>query len=327
MNASTPASGPASDNGTARYSEGEAVLKRPLARESLQWEVDGLDWPNREASRFAEAGGIRWHVQIMGSGPVVLLLHGTAASSHSWRALAPLLAKRHTVVAPDLPGHGFTQTPVREQLSLPGMAGLVESLLRTLKLDPEAVVGHSAGAAIAARMCLDGATAPRWLISVNGALLPLSGLPGWVYSPIARVLARGGFWASLLARGAADRRAVARLIERTGSRIETRGIDLYHRLLRTKRHTTAALGMMARWDLPPLRRELPGLRPELLLVVGENDLMIPPGQAERLVRRLPAARLERLAGCGHLLHEERPTETAALIEAQMAGGGEEEQRP
>ncbi|MCY4015564.1 MAG: alpha/beta fold hydrolase [Gammaproteobacteria bacterium] len=323
MSASTPASG----NETARYSEVEAVLKRRRARESLQWEVDGLDWPNREASRFVEAGGIRWHVQIMGRGPVVLLLHGTAASSHSWRALAPLLAKRHTVLAPDLPGHGFTQTPAPQRLSLTGMAALVESLLRTLKLDPESVVGHSAGAAIAARMCLDGAMAPRSLISINGALLPLAGLPGWVYSPIARLLARGGFWASLMARGAAERRAVARLIERTGSKIEPRGIDLYHRLLRTKRHTTAALGMMAHWDLVPLRRELSGLRPDLLLVAGENDLMIPPGQAERLGRVLPAARLKRLAGCGHLLHEERPEEAAALIEAHMAGAGEGGPRP
>lgn len=303
------------------------MLKRRRARESLQWEVDGLDWPNREASRFVEAGGIRWHVQIMGRGPVVLLLHGTAASSHSWRALAPLLAKRHTVLAPDLPGHGFTQTPAPQRLSLTGMAALVESLLRTLKLDPESVVGHSAGAAIAARMCLDGAMAPRSLISINGALLPLAGLPGWVYSPIARLLARGGFWASLMARGAAERRAVARLIERTGSKIEPRGIDLYHRLLRTKRHTTAALGMMAHWDLVPLRRELSGLRPDLLLVAGENDLMIPPGQAERLGRVLPAARLRHLAGCGHLLHEERPEETAALIEAHMAGAGEGGPRP
>jgi len=327
MNASTPASGPESKSATGRYAQMQAVLKRRRAHGSLQWEVDGLDWPNREASRFVEAGGIRWHVQIMGRGQVVLLLHGTGASSHSWRALAPLLAERHTVLAPDLPGHGFTQTPAPERLSLTGMAALVESLLRTLKLDPESVVGHSAGAAIAARMCLDGAVAPRSLISINGALLPLSGLPGRVYSPIARFLARGGIWASLLARSAADRQAVARLIERTGSRIEPRGIDLYHRLLRARRHTAAALGMMARWDLLPLQRELADSRPHLLLVAGGNDLMVPPEQAERLGARLPAARLRRLSGCGHLLHEERPEETAALIEEHMAGGGEKGQRP
>ena len=79
--------------------------------DDLSWERDGRDWPNREASRFVEAGGLRWHVQQMGRGPVLLLLHGTGASTHSWRALLPLLAKSFTVVAPDLPGHGFTATP------------------------------------------------------------------------------------------------------------------------------------------------------------------------------------------------------------------------
>jgi magnesium chelatase accessory protein len=55
--------------------------------------------------------------------PTVLLLHGTGASTHSWRALAPLLARRCTVVALDLPGHGFTGTPAEaEGFSLPAVA-------------------------------------------------------------------------------------------------------------------------------------------------------------------------------------------------------------
>ena len=74
-----------------------------------RWEREGRDWPNRTYSRFVQAARLRWHVQLMGDGPALLLLHGTGAATHSWRALAPLLAERFTVVAPDLPGHGFTQ--------------------------------------------------------------------------------------------------------------------------------------------------------------------------------------------------------------------------
>ena len=55
--------------------------------------------------------GLRWHVQMMGTGPQVLLLHGAGAATHSWRDVAPLLARDFTVIAPDLPGHGFTDTP------------------------------------------------------------------------------------------------------------------------------------------------------------------------------------------------------------------------
>src|SRR3954447_2043573 len=120
------------------------------------WSRDGRDWPNREASGFVEAGGLRWHVQRMGQGPVLLLVHGTAAATHSWRALAPLLARHFSVVAPDLPGHGFTAMPANAHgLSLPGMAALLGALLNRLQVDPALVAGHSAGAAVLLRLALD----------------------------------------------------------------------------------------------------------------------------------------------------------------------------
>ena len=99
------------------------------------WERDGRDWPNRAFSRFVEAGGLRWHVQVMGQGPVALLLHGTGASTHSFRDLAPLLARQFTVVAPDLPGHGFTAVPSsQEGYTLPGVSAGIGALLDVLGL-------------------------------------------------------------------------------------------------------------------------------------------------------------------------------------------------
>ncbi len=279
----------------------------------LQWEQDGSDWPNREASRFVPAGGIRWHVQVMGQGPVSLLLHGTGAASRSWRDLAPLLAEHYTVVAPDLPGHGFTQCPVSRQLSLSGMATLLDALLLEVGVEPQCIVGHSAGAAIGARMCLDGSVTPRWLVSLNGALLPLSGLPGQLFLPMAKFLANRPIWARLLANSAADSQAVHRLLDRTGSTIDKQGTELYARLLRNTGHTAAALGMMANWDLQPLQRRLPELETRVLLVVGENDKMVPPAQANQISQRLPRAQVLRFAGFGHLLHEETPNETTAAI--------------
>jgi pimeloyl-ACP methyl ester carboxylesterase len=129
-------------------------------------------WPHAAASRFVEAGGLRWHLQVMGEGPPALLLHGTGASAHSWRGVMPLLARRFTVVAPDLPGMGFTSMPPRAGLSLRGMADSLSAVIGALALAPALVVGHSAGAALGARMCLDGTVAPRLLVAVNGAMLP-----------------------------------------------------------------------------------------------------------------------------------------------------------
>jgi magnesium chelatase accessory protein len=287
----------------------------------LAWAEAGRDWPNRAASRFVEAGGLRWHVQQLGAGPVVLLVHGTGAATHSWRALAPLLAERCTVLAPDLPGHGFTAPAPAGALSLPGMAAALQALLQALGQAPDLAIGHSAGAAILARMCLDGLIAPRALVSLNGALLPLAGLAGQTFAPLARLLARSPLVPRLFAWRAGDPAVVERLMRSTGSAVGPEGLDLYRRLARSPGHVAAALGMMAGWDLAALARDLPQLGEPLVLVAGSADRMIPPSHALRVRRLVPGARLVPLAGLGHLAHEEQPARIAALIEAEARAAG------
>ena len=278
-------------------------------------------WPNRDFSRFVRAGGLNWHVQVMGAGPPLLLIHGTGAATHSWRALAPLLAAEFTVVAPDLPGHGFTDAPAAARLSLPGMARSVQTLLWALDVRPAVVVGHSAGAAILMRMCLDGQITPRALIALNGAMLPMGGIPGQLFSPLAKVLAGLPLLPNLFAWRARDRRVVERLLADTGSAIDAEGVALYARLVQNPGHAAAALGMMAQWDLRPLSAELPRLATPLLLIAGGNDRTVPPRQSSTVRDVVPGARLEVLAGLGHLAHEEDPAGTAALIRQFAHGQG------
>ena len=218
-------------------------------RQSLNWERYGHDWPNREASRFVRASGMQWHVQVMGKGPPLLLLHGTGASTHSWAGLMPLLASDFTIVAPDLPGQGFTQAPPREFLSLPGMSRAIAGLLRELDIRPEIAVGHSAGAAVAIQMTLSRLIAPRTIISLNGALLPLGGLAGQLFAPLAKLLTITPFVSDLFSRRARDPQAIERMIAQTGSTLDARGIEYYRRLASNPAHVAAALGMMANWDL------------------------------------------------------------------------------
>ncbi len=277
------------------------------------WRRDGRDWPNGAASRFIAAAGMVWHVQVMGSGPAVLLAHGTGAATHSWRDLAPLLARRMTVVAPDLPGHGFTAAPPRAALSLPFMAQTLAELCRTLGIAPALAVGHSAGAAVLARMCLDAAIAPHGLVALNGALLPLYGLPGRVFSPLAKLIVRLPGVPDLFAWRAGDRRMVERLLRDTGSTLDARGVDLYARLAGRPDHARAALTMMAAWDLDPLLRDLPRLRQPLLLIAGANDRTIAPAESERVRALVPDRRIRILPRLGHLAHEEAPAATAAAV--------------
>lgn len=283
---------------------------------TLNWGREGFDWPHREASSFVHAGGLRWHVQCMGEGPVALLIHGTGAATHSWRGVMPLLARHFTVVAMDLPGHAFTDTPPAAQLSLPGMASAVAALVETLALEVTLVVGHSAGAAIGTRLVLDGALAPQALVAINGAFLPFAGLPGLIFPPVARLMAATPLAPQLFARRSWDRPAVEKLIAGTGSTLDARGLAMYATLLRDARHAAGALGMMARWDLRPLARDLSRLGTPLRLIVGANDKAVPPQDARRVLAMIPVATpctLVQVAGAGHLLHEEQPVEVTQHI--------------
>ncbi|MCZ8044260.1 MAG: alpha/beta fold hydrolase [Beijerinckiaceae bacterium] len=284
---------------------------------ALSWARDGRDWPHRAASRFVEAGGLSWHVQEMGQGPTLLLLHGTGASTHSWRDLLPLLARDFHVVAPDLPGHGFTEAPERDRLSLPAMARGLTALLGKLGVEPEGIVGHSAGAAIAMQMVLTGAVAPSCLISLNGALLPFKGVASQLFPSVARLLVLNPLVPRLFAWRAGSTEAVTQLLEGMGSRLDARGQDLYQRLFSNRVHVASTLGMMANWDLEALGRSFGRLDLPVLLVVGAGDRAVPPGDARAVAQRLPDARIETLPGAGHLIHEEKPGDIAALIGAEM----------
>ena len=281
--------------------------------EAPDWDVEGADWPNRASSRFVAAAGITWHVQVMGQGPVVLLLHGTGAATHSWRDLAPILGREFTVVAPDLPGHGFTEMPPTEMLSLPGMARGVSALMRALGMAPALVVGHSAGAAVALQMSLSHGVDPKAVVGLNSALMPMRGLVGRLFSPIAKIMACGTLMPRVFARSARDRRQAEKLLHGTGSTLDERGIDLYARLFRSPRHASAALGMMARWDLDALLRAVPRLETDLVLVVGENDTTVPPSDSSRVGTMVPGTRLVTLRRLGHLAHEEDPEAVARII--------------
>jgi magnesium chelatase accessory protein len=290
----------------------------------LDWARDGHDWPHRASSRFVQSGGLRWHLQVFGPPPdrvpTVLLLHGTGAASHSWRGLAPLLAGSFHVVAPDLPGHGFSGMPPPRGLSLPGMAAAVGALLRTLQLSPALVVGHSAGAAVGTRLLLDGGCPARGLVGLNGAWLPFGGLPGQFFSPAARLLAGLGNAtpARLFARLAAHGPVLDRLLTGTGSSIDPAGRRCYARLAANPGHVAGALTMMAHWELRPLVRDLPRLSTSLLMIVGTHDKTVPPSQSAHVARLVPQASLLSLEGLGHLAHEERPQPVADAI-AALAG--------
>lgn len=287
----------------------------------LDWNREGLIWPHREASNFTKVGKARWHVQRMGSGPPLMLLHGTGASVHSWRALMPLLAQDYTVIAPDLPRHAFTTGHDAYSMSLPAMAREVAALMNTLEVEPTAIIGHSAGAAVALQLALDhGYVGP--IVGLNAALRPFPGAMAQIFPAVAKALFLNPlvpriFTGSIDLVGGAQRF----LWRSTHSRIDAAGLACYRTLLKHPGHAGGALAMMANWDLPGLRERMGEVANPVLLVHGGNDPAIPPHWAEDAANWLRHARLEVLPSLGHLAHEEAPEKVQAQIAAFLTMHG------
>ncbi|MGB7430899.1 MAG: alpha/beta fold hydrolase BchO, partial [Ahrensia sp.] len=269
-------------------------------------------------SRFVQSGDLLWHCQRGGpaSAEKLLLLHGTGASTHSYRDAFATLIQDYDVLAIDLPGHGFTQTAPSAKLSLPGMAKAVATLLANLSFEPTAAVGHSAGAAILLQMALTGAITPNVIIGLNAALKPIEG--NAFLAPLAKMLFINPLTPRLFAMQARYTQSADTLLAATNSDIDAAARANYRALMANPAHVNGALGMMANWDLKPLIENLGALQTDVRLVVARDDKMVPPDVSRETVKRLRNSRLIEHETGGHLLHEISPNVIAAALNADPA---------
>jgi magnesium chelatase accessory protein len=274
-------------------------------------------WPNSEYSRFIKVDDIDWHVQIRGTGPALLMIHGTGASTHSWAALADKLANQFTLVMPDLPGQGFTSPLPPEDVCIEGYARGLQSLLSALEIDPKLLVGHSAGAVIATHLALHQQFSPAAIVSLNGAFLPFGSAAAPVFNRLAQWLSKSRLLAYITAAHGMFNRPIRNMLVETGSSPSAQMLQCYRELMSRPDHVTGTLKMMAGWDLADQRQVLPSLRTPLHLVVCTNDRTVSPWQSERLSEFVTCSKLYRVPDLGHLGHEEDPTPFADIIRAAL----------
>lgn len=277
----------------------------------MRWPTDAKDWPLTAFSRQIQNPPHRWHVQEAGAGKTILLIHGAGGATQSFRNVLPLLAQTHHVVAPDLPGQGFTQAGAQQRYGLVAMAEDIASLCEGQGWRPDVIVGHSAGAAIALQLCLIGMR-PAQVVGINAALANFQGMAGWLFPMMAKALAATPFSASVFAATATPK-SVRKLIDGTGSKLDDAGVGLYHRLASDKGHVDATLSMMAQWSLDNLLDQLDQIDLPVHLITGSDDLAVPPSTSKQAAARLPQAKVTVLEGLGHLAHEEDARRIASLI--------------
>lgn len=255
---------------------------------------------------------------IEGRGPVVLLIHGMAGSSRTWAPVVHRLAGRHTVIAPDLLGHGGSAKPSADY-SLGNHASHLRDLLATLGVESATVVGQSLGGGIAMQLAYQHPEIAERLVLVG------SGGLGREVSWLLRALALPG---SELAMEFLFPRFVVDWGDRLSLFLKDRGIRAPHAVeiwrayrslvapesrrafLRTLRAVVDPGGQaVSATDRLYLAASIP-----TLIVWGDRDDIIPVEHAYQTHDSIPESRLEIFEGAGHFLHAEEPERFAALLE-------------
>ena len=266
------------------------------------WHAAAEFWPRAETSRFVEVGDIDFHVQVSGAGEDVLLLHGAGASAHSFSGLAARLSEGYRVIAPDLPGQGFSTLLPLEAVGLVPFADYLRELMSALEATPRWIIGHSAGAALGAQYALDTDTPPKGMLCINAAFNPFGSIAAPLFSKTAKWFARSHWLPKVLASPALRWRATGSMLADTGSAVDPLMSRCYDTLLGNPDHIAGTLRMMAGWDLPPLLRRLPALKMPVWLTAAEGDRTIPPERSTSVAQDLPQARTMRIPDLGHLAH-------------------------
>jgi pimeloyl-ACP methyl ester carboxylesterase len=257
--------------------------------------------------------------------PAVLLLHGFPTSSHMFRELIPALADRYHVLAPDLPGFGFTDAPDRKtfEYSFDHLAEVIERFTEVIGLNRYALYVFDYGAPVGFRLAMEHPGKITSLISQNGNAYEEGLSDGW--NPIQ------AYWKDPSPQNRAALRAF--LKPETTQWQYTHGVDDPERLSPDAWTLDAAL--LARpgndeiqLDLfgdyqsnvalyPKFQEYFRASRPPLLAVWGKNDPFFLPAGAEAFRRDNPQAEIH-LLDAGHFALESRGPQIAAIIREFLA---------
>ena len=255
-----------------------------------------------------------------GSGPALLLLHGIGNNCQTWAGVIDRLAESHTVIAPDLLGHGASDKP-RGDYSIAAYANGMRDLLTVLDIERATVVGHSLGGGIALQFAYQfpercerlalvgsGGLGPELSAGLRAATLPGAELVLTALTGISGPIRTGLQTLDRLGR-LAGWKGVRDVAEAGDALLALRDVEARRAFLRTLRGVVDAHGQaVTALDRLYLADAVP-----MLVVWGSRDPIVPALHAETVRALVPSARVEVFQGAGHWPHLDEPEEFCRIL--------------
>ena len=272
-------------------------------------------------SQFIDIDGVNVHYKEAGQGDTaLLLLHGFAASTYSWREVMAPLAEEYRVVAFDRPAFGLTERPMPRDFpngvnpySAEAQTDLTVGLMDALGIERAVLVGNSAGGTIATYTALRHPERVQALVLVDAAIYSGGGSPGWARPLLTTPQARR--IGPLFVRNIRDwGYQFGQSAWHDPSRFTEEIWANYSKPLQAENWDRAL------WELTQASRPL-GLDQRLeelgvpvLVITGDDDRIVPTEQSIRLAGEIPGSGLAVLPNCGHVPQEECPETFLAAVE-------------
>jgi pimeloyl-ACP methyl ester carboxylesterase len=268
-----------------------------------------------EHSWFTAIDGLRIHYQEAGDekAPTMILIHGFISSTLIWsEVFLPLAHAGFRVLAPDLPGYGYSDKPRGGEYTIESQARAVLGLMDRLGIEKATIVGASYGGAIAAALALDYPERIARLVLIGAVssdepkkkfLLRISRL--LVIGDILTPLFLGSRWVL--------RKRVGQMYRRLGLAIDEHKLAARHHLLANANTHRAMIRTVRRWSANRIQRDAQLIRQPTLLIWGEEDTHIPLSEGFRLRDAMPNARLIVFRNCGHLPPQEYPEKFVEVV--------------
>ena len=276
-------------------------------------------WPYTEYSKFLETDNFVWHYQIIGKpgNPIILLIHGAGASSHSWSNLIPKLHK-FQVLAVDLPGHRFSKIKKGIRPQHDTIVRDLIILFESLKIKPNVFVGHSIGAVIVLSLAVIYEGPLSSIVLINGALEKFEGPAGTIFPLMARVFYVSPltkYWIKLFNSAETSLR---KFLSISGSNLTIKNIDYYMKLMTDEDHVTGTLAFISNWNIGNIEKKLKKVSVPTLFLAGMRDGIVNYKTSVRAHKKAFNAKIKLYESEGHLIHEVSSAKVAKEINSLCA---------